>query len=1010
MAKQEIQTNRPTAIIVHGANFLGKKLAELLTTQKTNILVLDEFTKSTRETLSELKNKYSAKVYDLSGIQSLTETLKRVDYVFILLDQYLITNSKITSKKFLSETNILDATFKLALEHAAKVALTTTISLHRKISSSSSPSVDKLSDVPSQNPYNPTELQKYCENLAAEYHDQTALNIRICRLGEVMGEEMPLETSTTLVNMIKEAITKPRITIPGEGLDYTYYIHVLDAVYGLIKATFSNKTNGEVFSLSYPEEISTLNLAYRILEMNPKAGEIEFSESEDSAIPQQVYVPAKNLNKIGWNTRITFEKALLETMEYFHNKYNVKWKDKPQEQLEKPKQPTPKKPAKKPRSEQVTPFGKFINSITNPIQKGIKGIFSKFKRLKNVKLTPSMFLKYSLISAVAIVIYIFLLAPLIQIIAGGLFTYYFGKKGYQQAYNLETEDAQKSLDKASYFASLTNTGVTRLSWLSYIPGVDNLYEESAELAEGVDHLGKAGSLIIEGFDPYANYFKNFEPITSFDENAGGGSRTYVKELEEMEDGIPYIENGIIEISLASESLENVDTTVFPSFIRSDLRELIKNTKKIDENTETIGNIATFLPEILGKDGRKTYVVLFQNPMELRSTGGWLTSYALIGIEHGQVRTMTVDDAYNVDGQIKQHVDPPISMEQALDVSNWKFTLSNWSPNFPQSAEAAEYFLTLTDKVVEVDGVIAIDLEYVRDLIDVWGEIEVPGEDEPVTKDDLYDKVIEIHREFTPGSREKPVFLSNLSNEITKKLLSDGKDKWVDIVSITSENLEENHIQIYHHNTNLNDMLVEEGWSGQLTPLTNIVYPVEWNWGGNKANYYISRSTTITSNITSEDSIQQKLTIYYENTSQKNTYPEGDYENYIRIYLPENSQLLRVEGIDNYKVTSEEGVALDVLSGWVTVPIKSNRTISVSYKLERNSVKNFPITIESDGKIKYSLNFIKQAGLDEDSLTIEVTYPDSWEPQDLTDIQREINTLIRRTNLKTDQEFSLIWER
>ncbi len=39
-------------------------------------------------------------------------------------------------------------------------------------------------------------------------------------------------------------------------------------------------------------------------------------------------------------------------------------------------------------------------------------------------------------------------------------------------------------------------------------------------------------------------------------------------------------------------------------------------------------IADRLPSILGKDGRKTYLVLFQNNMELRPTGGFIGSFGL----------------------------------------------------------------------------------------------------------------------------------------------------------------------------------------------------------------------------------------------------------------------------------------------------------------------------------------------------------------------------------------------
>ncbi len=1014
MSSVKLPTNKPTTLVIHGANFVGEQLTELLTTQKSHVVIVDEFTKDNRDTIKKLKKDYGVTSFDLSGIETLGKQLKRVDYIIVLLNQFLLTNENFSSKRFLSETNIVDTVFKLALNKNAKVLLGTTVSLHRKLVTTKGSESDKLSDVSKQRPYTPLELQRYCENLAAEYHDQSALNTRIVRLGEVIGEGMPLEANTKFVDMVKEAITKPRITIEGEGLDYTYYVHVLDAVYGIIKALFSGKTNGEVFSLSYEDEISTLSMAYKVLELNPKAAEIQFIEAKESGTSQQTYVPAKNLGKIGWKPKIPFDRALLETVDYFHEKYKIAWKDKPELSiLDKFKKDKSDKKTKEKShaADRVTPLGNLLYSITNPIKNFGNSIRSKFSKSKDsFELSPKLVAKYSLILAVVAVLYFFLIGPIIQVAAGTGFAYYYGKKAYAQAGSLEMTAASKSLDRTSYFTSLANDGWEGLFWIKYIPGLKQSYTETEKIFEGAEHLSKGGQYLTQGFEPYAEYFKNFEPTASFEGSTSSGSNLYNEELEAMEDSVILIKNAQVEISLAAEAFGDVDTSVYPNSIEKKVDRLIQETEKVDETVDTAQNFAGFLPDILGKDGRQTYIVLFQNPMELRSTGGWLTSYAVVGIEYGQVRELEVNDVYTTDGQLTERVEPPASMQEALGTTDWKLSLSNWSPDFPQSAEAAEYFLKQSGETTSIDGVIAVDLEYVRGLIDIWGEIEIPGEAEPVTSDNMYDKVIEIHREFTPGSTQKPAFLSNLANEIMKKTLQSPSDSWADIASVSMEALNEKHLLAYMHNTSFNQFLDDQDWGGQLNPETNIVYPVEWNDGGNKANHFITRSTELDATITDENTVQQKLTINYENSSTQNKYPEGVYENYIRIYLPRGSKMIRVEGIESTDFETDSGANLEVLSGWVRVPVKSKTSISISYKLERGDVSDFPVTIEPGGLVSYRLNMIKQPGLDADDLTVEVTYPEQWIPTDLVDIHRELNTLSNRSQLDTDQEFEFKWEK
>jgi nucleoside-diphosphate-sugar epimerase len=1008
MAKSK-KSNKPTALILHGANFLGKKLADLLTTQDTNIIAVDEFTKRNKKYLKDFKSEFDAQTYDLSAIPSLHKDLKRVDYVFILLDQFMLSHRDISSKYFISETNILDTVFKLAIEHSAKVTLASSISIHRKLANTEQKDVDNLSEATNENPYTTAELQRYSENLAAEYHDKAGLDVRICRLGEVIGKGMPLDSNTTFVDMIKESITKPRITIPGEGLDYAYYVHNLDAVYGLIKASFSGKTRGAIFTLALPDEISTLNLAYRILELNPKANEIEFAKAEKETGPQKVYVPAKNLKKIGWKPKVGFEKALIETIEYFYDEYNLNWKDKPQAVSDK-KIDENKVKKVVPRSEKITPFGKFLFSVTKPIKKSFKTLGEFITSINPLQLKPKIIFKKLLIGVAAILIYFVLAAPILQVLIGGSLTYYYGQKGYREAYNLETDKAEASLNRAAYFSSLMNSGWYGLRWIKIIPGLSEFYTETTQLTDGVEHLTKAGQKLTVGVKPYAEYFKQLEPTTSFNETTGGSSRTYQNELEDMEEGVTHIDEASIEISLARESLGAIDPSAYPGFVRDYLRELQNRTDKLEDSVNQANEFAYFLPEILGKEGRQTYVILFQNPMEIRSTGGWLTSYAIVGIEHGQIRNLKVEDVYTVDGQIDKQIDPPESMQAALDVNQWNLSLSNWSPDFPESAEAAEYFLQLQDRIVTADGVIAIDLEYVRELIDIWGEIGVPGETDPVTKENIYDKVVEIHREFTPGSTNKPVFLSNLANELLKKLVEDGKDEWSQVADKTVTALDEKHVLIYMHNNEVSQILDDMDWDGRLQPTSNIIYPVEWNWGGNKANYFINRSLYFNSNILDENTLQQKLVITYQNTSEANTYPEGDYENYMRVYIPENAEVVRVEGIENAALNSNISTDMQEISGWVNVPIQTRKTLTITYRLERNKVENFPIEIKPDNIISLQTNIIKQPGFSNDPLTIEINYPQEWEPQEINNVRRELNSLIKRTELDTDKALEFSWKR
>ena len=76
------QTNKPTTLVVFGGNILGAKLVELLSTQKSNIILVDEFNRETRSQIKQIKKDFDIKSYDLSGLESLITNIKRIDYIF----------------------------------------------------------------------------------------------------------------------------------------------------------------------------------------------------------------------------------------------------------------------------------------------------------------------------------------------------------------------------------------------------------------------------------------------------------------------------------------------------------------------------------------------------------------------------------------------------------------------------------------------------------------------------------------------------------------------------------------------------------------------------------------------------------------------------------------------------------------------------------------------------------------------------------------------------------------
>ncbi|MFW5702556.1 MAG: hypothetical protein ACOCXP_01165, partial [Candidatus Dojkabacteria bacterium] len=166
--------------------------------------------------------------------------------------------------------------------------------------------------------YSEAEFVRYSESLVLEYKKARGLEAKILRVGEMLGEGIELSRTSYVGRMVWEAVNKQDLSLDDDGLDSEYHVHLLDAVYGVLKAQFSKDLEHTIYTLSYPEPISQLSLGYKVQELEVEAGEIKFIDSDDSRtrLDMPIYKAAPNLQKIGWYPKVDFESALQQSLAY----------------------------------------------------------------------------------------------------------------------------------------------------------------------------------------------------------------------------------------------------------------------------------------------------------------------------------------------------------------------------------------------------------------------------------------------------------------------------------------------------------------------------------------------------------------------------------------------------------------------------------------------------------------------------------------------------------------------
>ncbi len=453
-----------------------------------------------------------------------------------------------------------------------------------------------------------------------------------------------------------------------------------------------------------------------------------------------------------------------------------------------------------------------------------------------------------------------------------------------------------------------------------------------------------------------------------------------------------------------------------NFIYSEAEQIKNKTnnpilsKYINTDSSKILSILGVFPEILGFSNQKNYLILFQNNGELRPTGGFIGSIGEISFSKGRLKNVDVQDVYELDGQLKAHVEPHWIVRRYLQPHMY-LRDSNFDPDFSISASYSS-LLYQFESGKKADGVIGIDFEVLKQILKIVGPIRLKEYNKTLDEKNAFSFLENtIESEFFPGSSQKRDILNSLLNQIIISLEND-KRKLFKIASIVPALLKEKHILLYSENKSTQTVFSANNFGGTISDLRDKnkygIYDFlainEANIGVNKANTKIERDVKYLINV-SENKNKSKVVLTFKNNGSNN------YRSYIKVMTPlgssfenikiDNKILATVPAITDYSIFESPNFsppnALEIEEttkdeiktfGFVTnINGGKSQTIELSY--ENGST---PLSKTYGG---YSLLYIKQPGTSSYPLSVKISTPQNFHAKN--------NGVIFNENINSDKE-------
>jgi hypothetical protein len=190
---------------------------------------------------------------------------------------------------------------------------------------------------------------------------------------------------------------------------------------------------------------------------------------------------------------------------------------------------------------------------------------------------------------------------------------------------------------------------------------------------------------------------------------------------------PHLTAAHAAIARAADRIAAISLDGLVTPLKTALADLLVQLEDAEDTTAVAARSTGLLPPMLGASGPRTYLMLFQNPAEIRATGGMPGAYVVIRADRGNI---AITDLGTAAGDLQSFEKPVLNLAES-DRRLYGERLGtfpadvNLTPDFPTAgALIREMYRRRTGRLV--DGVLATDPIALSYLLGTLGEVEVPG--------------------------------------------------------------------------------------------------------------------------------------------------------------------------------------------------------------------------------------------------------------------------------------------
>ena len=384
------------------------------------------------------------------------------------------------------------------------------------------------------------------------------------------------------------------------------------------------------------------------------------------------------------------------------------------------------------------------------------------------------------------------------------------------------------------------------------------------------------------------------------------------DVQAIERLAPKVSTVAAATAAADHELRPIDPDELVGPVSKAARDLQDQVHSLNSAVQSADSVTHLLPNMLGANGPRTYLLVVQNNAEIRSTGGLPGSLSILRARNGKVE-------FGLRGST---TDFPITAQPVLPLSPGELSIYgrsmgtdvrnfNLTPDFPRTGELLEAIVQQQRKV-HLDGVISVDPITLAHVLQVTGPINVGQE--TFNADNVVDKLLhEVYQRVADPTAQDAYFAS-ASRSIADSLLSGGGDLQ-SLVRVLGEAAKQRRVLVWSSDRAEQRTLEGAATSGKLPRDTGSVphvgmylnddsqgkmeYFLDYRGGVKSVSCTSKGAQTISTRMTLASTVPPgavgQLAPYVTGPIPRS--PKGDMRLYLHLYAPIGGKLtgLTVDG-------------------------------------------------------------------------------------------------------------------